>query len=65
MDVGEINYCITKLLNDYLKAFNTPYSYQDLNELIGVLEAAKLEFYRKVVAPYEEVKILENGDVYD
>ena len=32
--------------------------------LIGVLECAKLELYRRVAAPYEDDKIDENGDVY-
>lgn len=30
----------------------------------GAIEAAKLEFYRRVVAPYEDQKLLDNGDVY-
>lgn len=35
-----------------------------VNSGIGALEAAKLEFYRRVVAPYEDKKIFDNGDVY-
>ena len=31
---------------------------------MGALECAKLELYRRVAAPYEDVKIMENGDVY-
>lgn len=62
-NIGEINYIITKLLNDYLNSFSVPYSYQDLNEVIGVLECAKLEFYRILVASYEEIKMVENGPV--
>ena len=30
----------------------------------GALECAKLEFARRIVAPYEDAKIKENGDVY-
>ena len=30
---------------------------------MGVLECCKLEFYRRVAAPYEDIKIEENGDV--
>ena len=37
--------------------------YAVYNELIGALECAKLELYRKRVAPYEEEKIAENGEV--
>jgi hypothetical protein len=30
---------------------------------MGVLESAKLELYRRKIAPYEDDKIAENGDV--
>ena len=58
---GELNFVITGLLLDYL-----PYkpSYSDYNEIVGVLESAKLEFYRRMVAEYEDEKIAANGDVY-
>lgn len=62
---GELNYVITKIMCDFLLAIDAPYSYQELNELIGVLECAKQELYRCLVVPYEEQKIKENGDVYD
>jgi len=39
--------------------------YATLNTVIGVLECAKLELYRRVVADYEDQKCEENGDVYD
>lgn len=57
---GELNYIITKLL-----LLNTGEGrYKDFNELIGALESAKLEFYRRKVAPYEDTKIGQQGDVY-
>lgn len=58
---GDLNYCITVLIHEYLKAHGV--SYSTMNDCIGVLEAAKMEFYRRVVAPYEDTKIKENGDV--
>ena len=58
---GELNYCITKLLHLY--AGKNDESYTLLNELIGVLECAKLELYRRKLAPYEDKKIEQNGDV--
>lgn len=59
---GELNYCITKLVRAFLgDAFN----YTRLNSTVGVLECAKLELYRRMVAPYEDRKCAENGDVYD
>ena len=39
-------------------------SYSRINELIGVLECAKIELYRRIAAPYEDDKSRINGDVY-
>jgi hypothetical protein len=58
---GELNYAVTRLVDDYLG--DTP-RYSNLNEIIGVLECAKLEIYRRLVSPYEDRKRSENGDVY-
>lgn len=62
LDVGELNYTISKTVDDYLKRKGL--SYASINEVIGVLECAKLELYRRIAAPYEDGKIRENGDVY-
>jgi hypothetical protein len=59
---GELNYAITVLCRDYA-AYNEPGSYAHYNEIIGVLESAKLEFYRRMAAPYEDKKCKENGDL--
>lgn len=59
--VGELNYCITKLLINFC---HTECRYNDFNEVIGALELAKAEFIRRMVNPYEDEKIVENGDVY-
>ena len=59
---GELNYKITLLIKEYLEANGM--NYQNCNDVIGALEGAKLEFYRRVVSPYEDKKIEENGDVY-
>jgi hypothetical protein len=61
-DAGELNFFITTLINYYIDK-NTK-CYTTLNEVIGVLECAKLELYRRIVGPYEDIKIQENGDVY-
>jgi hypothetical protein len=55
---GELNYVITKTLKEVY-----PLRYFHLNKAIGVLECAKLEYYRRVAAPYEDTKIKESGDV--
>jgi hypothetical protein len=59
---GELNYAITKLVNEYVTAHGK--NYATLNAVVGALECAKQEFYRRVVAPYETQKALENSDVY-
>jgi len=41
----------------------TKWRYHLLNSAVGVFESAKLEFYRRCVVPYEEMKILVEGDI--
>lgn len=59
---GELNYAITTLISDYFHVQGG--RYQQVNDIVGALEGAKIEFYRRVAAPYEDTKIIENGDVY-
>ena len=59
---GELNYLITMFVDRYVAAVGLRYA--TINEAIGVLECAKLELYRRVAAPYENVKMAKNGDVY-
>ena len=59
---GELNYRITVDINEYLQFHGV--SYAKINEVIGVLECAKLELYRRIASPYEDKKKEENGDVY-
>lgn len=62
-DAGELNYAITRLADDYLMR-KGGLRYAHLNEVMGALECAKLELYRRLAAPYEDLKIAESGDVY-
>jgi hypothetical protein len=59
---GELNYAITRLLVAYVRRQGK--RYETLNAVIGAVEGAKSEFYRRVVAPYEDHKCAVNGDVY-
>lgn len=59
---GELNFLVTECVKEYLDAHGL--SYQTINDIMGALEGAKLEFYRRVAGPYEDIKIKENGDVY-
>jgi len=56
---GELNYIINRLM---LKLVGQA-KYADINELMGALECAKIEFYRRKAAPYEDKKAVENGDL--
>jgi hypothetical protein len=62
INAGELNYAITDYCIGYVKEKGL--SYQTINDIMGALEGAKAEFYRRVAVPYEETKIKENGDVY-
>jgi hypothetical protein len=59
---GELNYVITKLAKEFLDKHGE--SYATYNTLIGALECAKLELYRRKIAKYEDGKADLNGDVY-
>ncbi|WP_045215142.1 DUF6899 family protein [Desulfonatronovibrio magnus] len=58
---GELNYCIYKLSKLILERMGE--SYENISMCSSAMEHAKLEWYRKVLAPYEEVKIRENSDI--
>lgn len=58
---GELNYLVTVLCTNYLDVFGR--SYTNFNAVVGALECVKLELYRRRIAPYEDNKIEENGDV--
>lgn len=57
---GEFNYVVSRLV---WKIFKLTPSYTLGNNLIGALECIKFEFYRRLLSPYEDEKIEQNGDV--
>jgi hypothetical protein len=59
---GDLNYLISVLIKEYIAAKGQ--SYQTFNDISGALKNADSEFYRRIVAPYEDDKIIDNGDVY-
>jgi len=62
-DAGELNFAITVLVDNYLQDWGGT-KYSNLNEVVGAMECAKMELYRRIAAPYEDKKIKEAGDVY-
>ena len=58
---GELNYCIYKLSCLLIDKMGESYSNYSLCS--SAMEHAKLEWYRRRVAPYEDKKIHENGNI--
>lgn len=56
---GNLNYAISSIIN---QTYNV--SYRSINDVVGLLECVKMEYYRKVAAPYETQKEFDNGPVY-
>jgi hypothetical protein len=59
---GELNYLVTQLGRTYLRQHGT--SYNTISDVVKALECAKLEFYRRVAAPYEDCKRDCEGEVF-
>lgn len=59
MLLGKINYCFSRIVGGLMV---NP-SYNKVAMITGVLENIKQEFYRRIAEPYEDKKILENGDI--
>lgn len=60
VNVGELCY---QLYRDMLRYTDGARAFNRFAEVLGAVEAAKLEYYRCVVAPHEDKKREENGDV--
>jgi hypothetical protein len=60
-NAGELQYAIAVLIKNYMSKQDL--RYQVCNDVMGALAGAQMEFYRRIVAPYEDQKIEENGDV--
>lgn len=58
---GDLNYCIYKLSSLLIAKIGE--SYANYSMCGSAMEHAKLEWYRRRVAPYEDKKIVENGDI--
>lgn len=59
---GDLNYLYSMISKVF---FERKKSYQTANDIVGALEGAKVEFERRILAPYEDTKIKENGDMYE
>ncbi len=59
---GHMNYLVSLLIE---KVYGKDLRYADHNEVMGFLSGIQLEFYRRKTAPYEDLKIKEEGDLTD
>lgn len=57
---GKLNYVLTSLV----ERLHFTRNYDNMSNIKGALEDAACEYYRRRLAPYEDKKIAENGDVY-
>lgn len=60
---GELNYKLALTVSNYVHTNGI--SYQTFNDVIGVLDLLSFELKRRYIAPYESVKIKENGEVFE
>lgn len=58
---GDLTYAIYHLALEYLERHGK--TFQTCNDVVGAQTNAVHEFRRRVVDPYEDIKIEENGDV--
>jgi len=59
---AELNFIVCTFVDNYIKKHGL--SYANVQEMIGALDCAKMEIYRRVAGPYEDKKVEENGDVF-
>ena len=59
--VGGFAYALTELLRGMV---GSQPDFHELSKILGVYESVKLEYYRRLMAPYEDRKCAENGDVF-
>jgi len=60
---GSLNFAISSLVDEMVAARGESYGLYDA--IMGALECSKREIYRRMVAPYENEKQKENGDVFN
>ena len=61
---GDLNYVLTSVALAWIEYHQPPSGYSLRADVIKAFECAKLEFYRRAMANYEDKKIVANGDVY-
>ena len=63
---GNMNYIFTKIGKDFMAemiANGHKFGYNQMDDVASAMRGAAVEWDRRVLAPYEDQKIEENGDV--
>jgi hypothetical protein len=60
-NAGELNYVVSQIVADYV--IRKGLKYAVLAEVVAALQGSLDEFTRRIVGPYEDAKIEENGDI--
>ena len=58
---GELNYVICEIVSGLLLKYSI--GYERISEWIDAVDGAENELRRRILDPYEELKIMENGDL--
>jgi hypothetical protein len=61
-NAGDLTYVLQQTIERYLSVHGL--RYQQIAEVLGSIEGAKLDFIERVIKPYEQGKCKENGDVW-
>lgn len=61
---GELTYVFTRLADNFATRMGSFTYAESVSDILGALEATKLEFYSQVVGQYEALKRTLNGDTY-
>jgi len=59
---ADLNFMICDLADSFFIRKGVTYAH--INEVMGAIECAKTEIYRRVAALYEDQKVTANGDVF-
>jgi hypothetical protein len=60
---GELSYSISQLIKRFLEN-GDDVNFQKHAMVVGVLYSLAFEYQRRILSPYEDSKIEENGDVW-
>lgn len=63
--LGQLNYIISRLVSSVVHNTGpfTSWKYNEIAQVVGTFECAKLEFYRRIAAEKEDKAVVTNGDI--